>query len=156
MNIEYTKQGIVVNGVEILLADIINKVNELLIKETELCLLNLEWGSHRGFDGIYETRVMTLENANKFKDTMIGYEVYFGEIAGKHSDIYGTIDEEDIGIVTNIEEVKDFLRDYPEGEDYNFSFVDRICDQLPEDAEEDEYGNEAPMSYSEFIKLFEY
>jgi hypothetical protein len=29
-------------------------------------------------------------------DAVIGVEVYFGEVLGKHSEIYGTIDEEDI------------------------------------------------------------
>jgi hypothetical protein len=32
---------------------------------------------------------------------IIGKEVYFGEILGKHSEIYNTVDEEDIELITD-------------------------------------------------------
>ncbi len=45
---------------------------------------------------------------------MIGNEIYFGEVLGKHSDIYGTLDEEDLVIksddqdfITKLEDVLD-------------------------------------------------
>ena len=37
-------------------------------------------------------------------DKMIGKEVYFGEILGKHSDIYGTLEECDITLITDNQE----------------------------------------------------
>jgi len=35
---------------------------------------------------------------------IIGKKAYFGEVLGKHSEIYGTIEENDIEIVTNDQE----------------------------------------------------
>jgi hypothetical protein len=156
VKIEYVKEGIIVEGTLILLEDIINKVNQIRVSENQLCLLELEWEGNRNFDGIYEIRVMTKANASKFIEEMEGYEVYFGEIAGKHSDIYGTLNKEDLNIIEDVEKEKEFLKKHPSGTDYNFSFIDMICDQLPEEAEnkEDDYGNEVPMTYSQFIELF--
>ena len=37
-------------------------------------------------------------------DNSIGKNVYFGEILGKHSEIYGTLDLEDVNVVTEDQE----------------------------------------------------
>lgn len=34
-------------------------------------------------------------------ENIIGKEVYFGEVLGKHSEVYGTIDENEISFVTD-------------------------------------------------------
>ena len=55
-------------------------------------------------DGMFVTTKAALEAA-------YGKDVYFGEILGKHSDIYGTLDENDIEIVT---EDQDFIEKFIE------------------------------------------
>jgi hypothetical protein len=55
-------------------------------------------------DGLFITTKEALEAA-------YGKEVYFGEILGKHSEIYGTLDEEDITILT---EDQDFITKFIE------------------------------------------
>lgn len=46
-------------------------------------------GRMGGIDGLFVATEKEVEDA-------IGREVYFGEILGKHSDIYGTLDSEDV------------------------------------------------------------
>jgi hypothetical protein len=55
-------------------------------------------------DGLFVTTKEALEAA-------YGKEVYFGEILGKHSEIYGTLDEGDITILT---EDQDFIAKFIE------------------------------------------
>ena len=148
MSVEYTENGIVVDGVEISLSEITDRVNRIRIDSKDLCLLELTWQSHRNFDGIQQTRVMKKANAIKFIEAFEGYTVYFGEIAGKHSDIYGTLDKEDMKIYTQGELVQEFLARCPEGDEYNHSFIDYIYAQLSsrKDGElVDCQGNDAPM-----------
>lgn len=38
-------------------------------------------------------------------DSIYGKEVYFGEILGKHSEVFSTVDKEDIGIICDDQEV---------------------------------------------------
>jgi hypothetical protein len=44
------------------------------------------------------------------------------EIEGKHSEVYGTLDNSDMTIITNKKEVKEFIITNPDGWDYNHSF----------------------------------
>ncbi len=44
-------------------------------------------------------------------DKAIGEEVYFGEILGKHSDVHGTLDAEDLTVLTDDQ---DFINKYIE------------------------------------------
>lgn len=158
MSIEYTENGIVVDGVEISLSEITDRVNRIKIDNKDLCLLELTWQEHRGFDGVQETRVMKKANALKFIEAFEGYTVYFGEIAGKHSDIYGTLDKEDMKIYTQGELVQEFLARCPEGYEYDHSFIDTILDQLPcaDDGELiDDQGEDAPIYYEDLTDLLE-
>jgi hypothetical protein len=43
-------------------------------------------------------------------DRAIGKQVYFGEVLGKHSEIYGSIDPEDITVVSEDQEKIQWLR----------------------------------------------
>lgn len=36
-----------------------------------------------------------------YVETCIGSSVYFGEILGKHSEVYGTLDAEDLSVMTD-------------------------------------------------------
>jgi hypothetical protein len=44
--------------------------------------------------------------------TCIGKRVYFGEILGKHSEIYGTLDEKDLTIITDDQEFIEKVEKY--------------------------------------------
>lgn len=41
----------------------------------------------------------------------IGSEVYFGEVLGKHSDVHGTLDEDDLEIIDMSEELLSELKE---------------------------------------------
>lgn len=60
-------------------------------------------------EGLFVTDEATLEKS-------YGKRVYFGEILGKHSEVYGTLDREDITLVTDDQD-----------------FITRIVDLLGED-----------------------
>lgn len=45
----------------------------------------------------------------KIVENNIGREVYFGEILGKHSEVVGTLDEEDVTIISEDQEKIDWL-----------------------------------------------
>lgn len=58
-------------------------------------LWKFEWDSDYAFiGGLF---VATDEEAQ----SLIGKEVYFGEYEGKHSEVYGTIEEEEITLVSD-------------------------------------------------------
>ena len=42
-------------------------------------------------------------------DKLLGKEIYFGEILGKHSEVYGTIDEGDITLVSSDQDKVNWL-----------------------------------------------
>lgn len=44
-------------------------------------------------------------------DDLIGKEIYFGEILGKHSEVYGELRKEDIEIITSDQDVIESLGD---------------------------------------------
>ena len=52
-------------------------------------------------------------------------EVYFGEVLGKHSEVYGEIGEDDYTLVTTDENVIKVVEDYGLENGYNpFDFID--------------------------------
>ena len=156
MEIEYTKTGIVADGIEISLEEITEKVNEMKISEENLCLMKLEWQGGRNFDGAYEYRIMTLKNALEFKNIFSGAYINFGEIAGKHSEISGNLDDDEITIINDAKIVNSFLSANPNGLTYNHSFTDIISDNIYEG--EYEYENENDNKFidnDKYNKLFE-
>ena len=48
---------------------------------------------------------------SKDVESVIGKEVYFGEVLGKHSDIYGTIDEDEIKLITDDPEIVSLMEE---------------------------------------------
>ena len=50
-------------------------------------------GRQGDVEGIFKAK-------KSFVESVIGNEVYFGEILGKHSDVYGTLGEEDLEIIS--------------------------------------------------------
>lgn len=49
-----------------------------------------------------------IEDSQLVKES-IGKDVYFGEILGKHSEVYGTLDEEDLKVISEDEEKIEWL-----------------------------------------------
>ena len=64
------------------------------------------WPQRRGGDveGLFVEDSDVVENA-------IGSDVYFGEICGKHSNVYGTLGEEDLIVVSEDQEKINWLVD---------------------------------------------
>jgi len=58
-----------------------------------------------GRQGELEGRFLATEEE---VESIMGKEVYFGEVLGKHSNVYGTIEEGDLKLVTNNQ---DFLNE---------------------------------------------
>jgi hypothetical protein len=128
MEIEYKKDGIIIGGNFIKLSDIVDSCNFAKIKENNLVLLQMEWPSRRGFDGIEENIVLPAEKIEIIKKYIVGRDIFFGEIAGKHSDIYGTIEEDEFAVIFDPESIALFLKENPSGRSYNYSFLDTFCD----------------------------
>lgn len=50
----------------------------------------------------------------------IGQEIYFGEVLGKHSEVYGTLEEGEVTALNVSEEfIKEFNKHFPNGFGYN-------------------------------------
>lgn len=121
--IVFKKDGVLVGDIFIKTTDIITNCNLSKIKEDKLFLLKMEWRSRRGFDGITEKIVLTDEKINIIKKHIIGKEIYFGEIAGKHSKIYGTLDDNELEITKDVDTINAFLASNPSGHEYIHSFI---------------------------------
>ena len=134
MSYTYTSEGIIVDGELLTLDTITESILKEKVKKQNLVLMTIEWNGGRAFDGIKEQIVLKYDNAIKLKDIIVGLEVYFGEIAGKHSDIYGTIEEDEITIGGDV--VK-FLQKAPEGHSYDYSFLHTISEYMDEYIEQE-------------------
>lgn len=69
-----------------------------------LKLYSFNWDMRRmgSVEGLFVSDEQTI------KDN-IGAEVYFGEILGKHSEVYGTLDEEDLKVVSEDQDKIEWL-----------------------------------------------
>ncbi len=69
-------------------------------------------------------------------DAVIGKEIYFGEVLGKHSDIFGTLDEGDITVKTDDQDfINKFIEIMGDGTISGYNPLDYYD---PEDDHEDE------------------
>lgn len=74
-------------------------------------LFKFEWKGGRGYDveGIFITEQLEV-------DRIIGCEVYFGEICGKHSEVFGDVGEKDITMLSDDPSVIEvLLKVFPDG-----------------------------------------
>jgi len=131
--ITYTATGIKIDNVEISLEEITRKVNYAKISSENLVLMTIEWYGGRGFDGAKEEIVLKRDNAHKLKTLITGLTVQFGEIAGKHSDVYGELEADEIFINENDAAVNTFISQCPGEHSYNHSFIDAISDYCGEE-----------------------
>ena len=135
MKIEYKKGGIEVNGEFLSLELIIENCNEIKLKEDKLVLLEMGWDGRGG--SVLERRALPLKNALRVKEILLDREVYFGEIWGKHSEVYGDMSEDTFEIVKDKKKIKEFLKEYPSGIDYDHSFIYTFIERNEEDEMQD-------------------
>ena len=145
--ITYKSDGIELgDGTFIALSTVIDNCNKLKTLEEDLVIINFYW-SRRQSD-IFESRVFPRQNAERIMEMMRGKQIYFGEIEGKHSEVCGTLDEDEVTITDDKSKVAEFISANPEGWNYNHSFIDVFHDHMEND-ESDEF-------MEEFSKLVEY
>ena len=146
--ITYKKDGIELHdGTFIALSTIIDRCNNLKTLEEDLVILSFYW-ERRNSENIYESRVYPRETAERIMEMMMDKHIYFGEIEGKHSEVCGTLEDDEVEIIIDKDKVKEFLTAYPAGWDYNHSFIDVFHDHM---------GNEETEEFmEEFSKLVEY
>jgi hypothetical protein len=92
---------------------IAQKFNLSVVPETfdNLVLIKLAWDGWRGFQGIQEHFVCATENGALILKEIKGKNIDFGEIAGKHSDVSGQLDEQtDIQVITDQSLIKEFTK----------------------------------------------
>jgi hypothetical protein len=109
--------------------------------------------------------VLTDEELNSLQS----FEIYYGEVAGKHSEVIDYVNKEDINIIsTKIEDIEYFERLFPNGvgfkfKKYWFDFTDVIDDAISatelyktaeEALEEDCYHRNNIIQKEIFIKTF--
>jgi len=137
MKIEFKKDGIVVGGEFVALSVINTMCNKASVEEDNLVLMKMGWSGRSG--DVLEQRVLPLEKALRLKELLLGRQVYFGEIWGKHSEVYGDMCESTFTIVEDKLKVSDFLAKFPGGVDYDHSFVHTYLERLEEKLE---YGSD--------------
>ena len=128
--VNFTKNGLLIDGELFTLQQIQKECNRVKVDEDNLVLLKLYWKGGRGSSDITEQKVMKAINVEPLLNIIVGQEVHFGEIFGKHSNVYGNIDKEDITVETDFEKVVDFLINNPYGSDYNFSFLENLMENI--------------------------
>lgn len=144
MEITYKKDGILIDENFISLSEIIENCNLAKLKDEKLVLLKLEWKGWRGFEkGILEKKLLPIENIETIKKYILGKTIYFGEIAGKHSEIYNTLDEEDIEVIEDQKVIVNFLTENPSGHEYNYSFLYTFSDYASDGGYDDISEDEA-------------
>ena len=132
-SIKFTKDGLLINGQLFTLDEIQMECYRAKVEEDKLVLLRIYWRGGRGMDDIVEGKILKAENVEPLLNLIIGQKVYFGEIAGKHSEVSGTLDTEDITVKTDIDSVVAFLLTCPLGWDSNYSFLNRLMNDDNED-----------------------
>ena len=125
--IKYLSNGIEVNGEFISKETLVKEIESVKVKERDLVVVRISWSENRNFDGCYENIVLPRELAKEYVDNFTGRQAYFGEIAGKHSEIYGEVEEDEISVT---EDTVEFLAKYPSGVNYDHSFRDAFYSEM--------------------------
>ena len=148
--INYQKDGIIIDGEFYGISQIISKCNDAKIEQDKLSLLTIEWRGGRGFDGCKEQIVLSADKIEIIKKYMVGRTVYFGEIAGKHSDVYGEVLESEVTVSDDKKVISDFLSEYPSGHTYDHSFLYQFSDS----AQDGQYEDMTEEEVKEFCNAF--
>lgn len=114
------------------LEEITAKVNTARAQSEALAIFTIEWPYSRGFDGAKEQIAITIDTATALEQAITDYTIHFGEIAGKHSDVHGDIEPDEITIEIDPAAVSSFLSAHPSGHEYNHSFLHRLHEHFEE------------------------
>lgn len=151
----FTERGLQVGDRFLPLGEIIRNCLTSRVINNKLVLVTIEWKGHRGFDGLTEKFVLSRSQWQTLQSQIIGETIYFGEIAGKHSDIRGTIDEGDITVDDSVSGVVGFLQNNPTGREYDHSFIDRFYERVSVGCY-DNNDNETNDAYWEFYQSLKF
>lgn len=82
--------------------------------------MSIDCGRQGYLDGIF------ISDTDAMDDLISsGKEVYFGEVLGKHSEVYGAIEKEDITLVTTETKVIEIFEEYDLSSGFNpFDYID--------------------------------
>jgi hypothetical protein len=111
---------------------VLNKY-DLSLKDKDVenkLLITLAWKSWRGFDGILEKFVISKEDWAKIKPILMEKEIYFGEIAGKHSEIFGNLKNDEITECSDIVALNEFQSTYGKNNNSQHSFLQTLSGWL--------------------------
>lgn len=147
---KYFEYGIQVDDKFYSLAEITEKCNQIRIEKQEIVLLKIEWDGRGG--EIYDHATYPKKIAERIKKLMLDKEISFGEIWGKHSDVYGTITEDSFKIITDKREVELFLSTHPSGSDYNHNFKHRLIEDYEDNGGREYYLEEEGEDYCNDIE----
>jgi hypothetical protein len=128
--ITYKPTGIFVDDAFLPLADIQKECTKTFLKEMkskDLHLLTIEW-KMRNMGNIRERIVLPFKNIEIIKKLIVGRTINFGEINGKHSEVYGDLDENHLTLTKKKKDLLEFLLECPDGHDYNYSFLHTFMD----------------------------
>lgn len=108
-----------------------------------------------GNTGIYEYFVIQEEDWDYLCPRIIDEKMYFGEIAGKHSEVITYI--ELVDTIRDKKEISKFLKLHPEGYTCNHSFLECLSFGFLDLTLEDEFGKDSTdeKGKEEFIKCRE-
>ena len=137
---KYTSKGLIQDNGEILtIEDFTRNVYLKRIEEYDLILVKILWKRRRSRD-LYQNFI-TSNSIEKVNHLLIGENVYFGEIEGKHSEVFGDIDSEDLSFITDKKEILEFYLNYG-SENSNIDFLDAVKESILEkESNEEEITN---------------
>lgn len=152
---KYLETGIEVDGTFYPLSEIIEKCNSVKVESLDLVLLKIEWDGRGG--EVYDHKVYPRKTALRVKELLTDKEVYFGEIWGKHSEVYGYVTERDFTLVEDKKTVQKFLDLHPLGSDNNYSFLEYLENHYEDNGGreywEEDNGKEYCDEVEELIKI---
>lgn len=108
-DIKFDERGISIDGL-LLTWDEINEKQELY-KFRDKILVHIEWDWGR-VGCFYQSFIMNKAEWFDLKNKMCGNEIYLGEVAGKHSEIYDILREDHITEISNHEEMVKFNKEH--------------------------------------------
>ena len=156
---KFTKEGLHVDDKFFTLEELKTNVNLCKLTEESLSLVTLKWQESRNFDGILEQIILPTSIAYRLQEILPGIEVPFGEINGKHSDICGTLDTDEINISDNQESIIHHMNN--KGcHSFNYSFLYKIqeyyiYDNIGEDTFDSEYFAKLKLLFDDIDKFME-
>lgn len=111
------------------------------IKSATDVLVSIKWVGNRNSPTIEESFIVDNTFLTEFQPKIINKDINFGEIFGKHSEIYGQIEDSDIAVIKDSELILTFIKNNYNRHVYNHSFLSVINDG------EDAYG----VRWDEFV-----